>query len=64
MSHSVKEKTALLEFWQKHGLSATTLDAFEVKERTLYYWKQKVKDRGELALNDQSKSPGRKRKRQ
>lgn len=35
-------RSKILNFWNKHGLAAT-LDAFEVKKRTLFLWKQKLK---------------------
>jgi transposase InsO family protein len=63
MSNSAKEKVNILSFWDKHGLAAT-LDAFKVKKRTLYYWKKKFQEGGELMLNDQSKVPKNKRRRQ
>ena len=36
MSQSANDKYKILCFWDKHGLQAT-IDAFEVKKRTLYH---------------------------
>ena len=57
-------KAKILTFWDKHGLVAT-LDAFEVKRRTLFLWKRKLKEgEGNLeSLNNLSKTPKTKRKR-
>ena len=63
MSKSANDKYKILCFWGKYGLQAT-IDAFEVKKRTLYHWKGKLKSGGRLALNDVSKTPKTKRKRQ
>jgi len=65
VTNKAKEKARILAFWQKHGLKAT-LDAFLVKERTLYYWKSKLRAKnGALeALNEQSRRPKSARKRQ
>lgn len=56
------KKARILAFWEKHGLKAT-LDAFNVKKRTLYYWKQNLQEgNGKLeALNDKSTIPQTKR---
>ena len=58
-------RSEILSFWNKHGLAAT-LDAFEVKKRTLFLWKQKLKqNQGNLeSLNNLSRAPKTKRKRQ
>ena len=55
----------VLLFWKKHGLEAT-LDAYEVKERTLYDWKKKYKESWNMlsSLSDKSKTPKKKRKRE
>ena len=57
-------RSKILSFWDKHGLAAT-LDAFGVKKRTLFLWKQKLKTgEGNLEnLNNLSRSPKTKRKR-
>lgn len=58
-------KAKILVFWEKHGLPAT-LDAFPTKRRTLYLWKKKFEESGGKieSLNDQSRTPKRKRMRQ
>ena len=55
---------AILVFWEKHGLPAT-LDAFKVKQRTLFTWKKKLKrGKGKVeSLNPGSRVPRVKRKR-
>ena len=64
ITDKAKNKAKILSFWAKHGLEAT-IDAFPVKRSTLFLWKKKLKDNnGKLeALNDQSKSPHKKRQR-
>ena len=58
------KKAKILAFWEKHGLE-TTLEAFEVKRRTLFNWKRKWNqgDKKPEALNEKSKAPRTKRKR-
>lgn len=58
------DKAKILSFWKKHGLGAT-LDAFPVKRRTLFLWKQKLQQaNGKIeALNESSKRPKRLRQR-
>ena len=63
MSKSANKKYQILCFWDKYGLNAT-IDAFNIKKRTLYCWKSKLKSGGKLALNDKNKVPINKRKRQ
>ena len=55
----------MLEHWRKHGLDSTK-DAFGVCERTLKYWKAKLKAAGGRleALNPGSRAPKRKRRRE
>lgn len=57
-------KARVLAFWEKHGLEAT-LEAFNVKRRTVFVWKQKLRQgNGKLeSLNDKSKAPQTKRTR-
>jgi len=64
ITETAKERTRILTFWKKHGLSATT-EAFGVKERTLYEWQRKLKaGRGKLkSLNNESRAPKKKRRR-
>lgn len=65
LTDKAKHKLKVIAFWQKHGLQATK-DAFGVKERTLYDWKQKLRQGGgaALSLNDKSKRPKRVRERE
>lgn len=64
VTEKAKHKLRVLAFWQKHGLKAA-VDAFGVKERTLYCWKSKLKkgNGNHEALNDKSKRPKNVRKR-
>jgi transposase InsO family protein len=57
-------RARVLAFWEKHGLEAT-MEAFGVKRRTLFLWKQKqIEGGGKLeSLNDKSRAPRTKRKR-
>ena len=54
----------ILIFWEKYGIVATQ-EAFSVKRRTLFLWKQKFKKGGSKveSLNNESRAPQRKRKR-
>jgi len=58
VTEKAKKKFNILIFWEKHGLSAT-MDAFDVKRRTLFLWKKRLrKGRGKPeALNERSKAP-------
>lgn len=64
ITEKAKQKYRILCFWDKHGLEAT-VEAFNVKKRTLYDWKNKLKKGGNKpeALNEKSKAPKTKRKR-
>jgi transposase InsO family protein len=57
-------KARVLAFWEKHGLQATR-EAFDVKRSTLFLWKKQQKEgKGMIeALNERSKTPHNKRKR-
>jgi len=65
LTDKAKHKLKVIVFWQKHGLKAT-LDAFGVKERTLYIWKAKLKKGKGMAesLNEKSKRPNSVRQRE
>jgi transposase InsO family protein len=65
ITNKAKQKARILTFWEKHGLSAA-LDAFPVKRSTLFLWKKNLLEGGGRleALNDQSRQPQTKRKRQ
>lgn len=58
------ERAHILVFWEKHSLQ-TTIDAFQVKRRTLFDWKDKWIRGGKKleALNDKSRAPRTKRRR-
>lgn len=62
ISEKALRKMRILVFWEKHGLEAT-LEAFQLKRRTLFDWKKKFKAGGLKieALNDQSRAPKAKR---
>jgi len=64
ITEQAKERARILTFWKKRGLEATE-EAFEVKERTLFYWQKKLKEgRGKIqALNSGSCTPKTTRKR-
>lgn len=64
ITDKAKHKAKVLAFWEKHGLEAT-LDAFPHKRSTLFLWKQKVaSSKGSFeALNEEKRTPMRKRKR-
>ncbi len=57
-------KFKVIEFWNKYGLRATE-EAFNVKRRTLFYWKKQLKEGNNNleALNEKSRAPKVKRKR-
>lgn len=65
LTDKAKHKVRVLAFWQKHGLAATR-DAFVVKRRTLFLWKNQLqKGGGQLeALNEKSTKPHHVRKRE
>ncbi len=58
------KKFKILVFWEKHGLEAA-IDAFQVKRRTLFYWKSLFNKGGGKpeALNEKKTIPKTKRKR-
>jgi transposase InsO family protein len=57
-----QERLQILRFWDRHGLQATR-DAFGVSRRTLYRWKQALRDQGgnPAALAARSCAPKRRR---
>jgi transposase InsO family protein len=59
-----QHRVKILTFWKKHGLEATE-EAYGVKERTLYLWQKKLRERGGKleALNNGSRAPKNRRKR-
>ena len=58
------KKVKILAFWEKHGLG-TTIEAFSVRRRTLFYWKRRFDQGGRKpeALNDKKRAPYTRRKR-
>src|SRR3989344_6752121 len=64
ITEKAKYKLKVLIFWEKHGLKAA-LDAFPVKRRTLFLWKQQFRNGGQIAeaSNEKSKAPKKKRVR-
>jgi len=65
ITEKAKRKARALSFWDKYGLEAT-IDAFGVKERTLYLWKSQIKKGGGKleSLNEKSRRPNTARRRQ
>ncbi len=65
ISEKARKKMRVLVFWEKYGLEAT-LEAFQLKRRTLFDWKKKFEDGGRKieALNDKSRVPQKKRVRE
>ena len=64
ITKQAEKKAKILVFWERHGLPAT-IEAFEVKRRTLFDWKKKWNDGGKIpeALNKKSTAPKTRRKR-
>ena len=62
MATDAKQKIAALEFWDKHGLMATK-DFYQVSRSTLYLWRKHFDEFGVSALQDASKAPHHRRRR-
>ncbi|MEK9154084.1 MAG: integrase core domain-containing protein [Patescibacteria group bacterium] len=64
ISETAKKRARILTFWKTHGLAAT-IDAHDVRRRTLFEWQRRLKnDRGKLeSLNSRSKAPKKRRRR-
>ena len=64
IQEEAKRRAKIISFWKTYGGKAT-VEAFCVKERTLYLWQKKLKEgRGKLeALNCGSRAPKRRRRR-
>lgn len=64
IAETAKKRLKILVHWEKHGIDST-LDAFEVKRRTLFLWKKVFEEGGKKieALNPKKRTPIRKRKR-
>jgi len=60
VSATALRRVKILDFWQRHGLSAA-IDAFGVSRRTLYYWQRTYRAaQGKAhALNEGSRAPRR-----
>ena len=56
------KRVRILVFWERYGISAA-MEAFNVKRRTLFLWKKKLKAGNIEALNDDSRAPKSRRKR-
>jgi transposase InsO family protein len=58
------KRVRILDHWKHHGMKST-IDAFEVSERTLWDWKGRLDNGGGKpeSLNPRSKAPKEKRKR-
>ena len=64
VSERAQYRYRALLFWEKYGL-APTLEAFKVKRRTLYHWREQFRDGNEdlEALNEKSRAPRHRRQR-
>lgn len=63
ISEQAIRRVKILSFWERHGISAT-MEAFNVKRRTLFLWKKRLRAGGNIEiLNNHSRAPHRKRKR-
>ncbi len=64
ITEEAKRRARIITFWQKYGTAATE-EAYGVKRRTLYLWRQKLRaGRGKLeSLNCGSRAPKKKRRR-
>jgi transposase InsO family protein len=64
LGHDAHQRLAILQFWQRHGVAATT-EAFQVSRRTLYLWRAKLRAEGgnAAALAPRSTAPQHRRQR-
>lgn len=63
VTETAKHRFKVLLHWEKYGMEST-IDAFGITERTLWYWKQRFeKEKKMEALNPQKRTPVQKRKR-
>jgi len=64
ITEQAKQRYKILIYWSKHGLEST-MDAFQVKRRTLFNWKSALNNvRGKIeTLNSSKRTPQTKRKR-
>lgn len=63
-SDEAKRRLKILVHWERYGMEST-LHAYDVKERTLWYWKQRFAAGGKTveALNSRSRAPKQRRVR-
>ena len=64
ITEKAKHRMRVLAHWEKHGIQST-MDAFNVKKRTLFNWKRALKEGGGKieSLNPGKREPKEKRKR-
>ncbi|TSC73142.1 MAG: transposase [Parcubacteria group bacterium Gr01-1014_38] len=64
ITRSATDRARILAFWERHGLAATQ-EAFRVSRRTLFLWKQQLREGGGMpeALNPKSTKPHTLRRR-
>jgi transposase InsO family protein len=64
ITKEAKRRMKILVHWERYGMEST-LHAYEVTERTLWYWKQRFEKEGRRpeALNPRSRAPRKKRTR-
>jgi hypothetical protein len=64
VSERAQYRHRVLLFWEKHGLKPT-MEAFEVRRRTLYYWCSQLRAGGgdPEALNEKGRAPRKRRRR-
>ena len=64
ITEKAKRRLKILDHWKRHGLESAR-HAFDVSERTLWYWKARLdKEEGKIeTLNPLSRTPQKKRKR-
>ena len=64
INEEATERVKILVFWERYGLEAT-MEAFGVSRRTLFRWKNKLDEKGNVeALNNGSREPKRHRRRE
>ena len=61
ITETALKRVRILDHWKKHGLQST-IDAFEVSERTLWNWKSRFNGKPE-SLNPRKRLPQKKRRR-
>ena len=58
VSETAQHRYRVLLFWEKHGLKPT-MEAFEIKRRTLYQWRKQLREGNHNleSLNEKSRAP-------